>query len=58
MIIKKIKELARKNRKKISKEAIKEINKILIEKASDIVRKASRNSDFFGRKTIKKEDIC
>ena len=55
--IKKIREIAKKDDKKLSKKAIKKINSMLEEKAEDIIRKAARKADFSGRKTIKQEDI-
>lgn len=57
MIASKIKEIARKEGKRISKSAIKKINKILEDKVREIIKKAVRNADFAGRKTIKEKDI-
>lgn len=57
MSVKKIKEMAKENEKKISKMAIKKINLILEEKARLLIKKAILNSDFKGRIIIKEEDI-
>ena len=51
-----IKELARKEGKKIGKETIKKINKILEGETARIIKKSARNADFMGRKIIKEED--
>lgn len=53
----KIKNLAKKRNKKISKEALNEIGKILEEKAEELIIKAERKSDISGRKIIFKEDL-
>jgi len=57
VIIKKIKKIVKEENKKIGGAAIKKLNKILEKKALKILRKAVRNSDFYGRVTIKEEDI-
>lgn len=43
--------------KRISKKAIDKLNRILEQKIKEIIKKAIRNADFSGRKTIKEEDI-
>jgi histone H3/H4 len=43
--------------KKISKEAIEELKRMLDIFTKDILKKATINADFKGRKIIKKEDI-
>lgn len=53
----KLKKLIKNEGKRASKKAIKKLNKILEEKAKEIIKKAKRNADFAGRKTIKEEDI-
>lgn len=54
----KIKNLVnQKSNKKISKKAIKKIDEILNAKIIEIIKHASRNSDFSGRRIIKEEDI-
>lgn len=55
--IKKLKEIVKKEKIRISKEAIEIIDKILKNKTEDIIRTAKRNAGYFGRKTIKAEDI-
>ncbi|MEK6859803.1 MAG: histone-like protein [Nanoarchaeota archaeon] len=55
--IKKIKILAKENDKKIGKDAIKKIESLLLNNIEIIIKKASRNADFSGRKVIKPEDI-
>ncbi len=55
--IKKIKEISKSKKKKISKKAIKKILAILEQNAKDIIRKSARNADFMGRVTIKEDDI-
>jgi histone H3/H4 len=58
MAIKKlIRESAKKNKKKISLEAIKKINDILEERLNIIITKSSRNADFSGRIVINERDI-
>ena len=57
MNFKRIRELSKKENKRLSKEAAEIIIQILEKKAEDIVRKAAKNSDFAGRATIKPEDI-
>ena len=52
-----IKEIAKKNKKKLSKKAIAKINKILEEKLKIIVLKSSRNADFSGRIIINENDV-
>ena len=54
---KEIKEIARKHKKKISEEALLEINNILTKETEERIIKAARNSSFFGRKIILKEDL-
>lgn len=53
----KIKEIAEKSKKKIGKEAIKKLENYIEERIEEIITRAARNSDFFGRKVIKKEDL-
>lgn len=55
---KEIKKLSKKYKKKIGKQSISKIKQILLEEAEEIIRIASRNSDFSGRKTIKLKDIA
>ena len=55
--IAKIRDIATKEKKKISRKAINKINQIIEENLRKIIRKASRNADFSGRKIIKEEDI-
>ena len=57
MMNKNIKKFVEKEKKKIGKEAMKKINLILIQNLQEIIRKATKNADFSGRKTIKPEDI-
>lgn len=52
-----IKELTKKNNKKISQKAIKKINDILEERLKIIIIKSSRNADFSGRIIINDKDI-
>jgi len=54
---KKIKELAKKGDKKISKEAVNELKKYLLKAACSRIISASKNADLNGRKIIKLEDI-
>lgn len=54
---KSIKQTAKRKGKRISREAVKKIQSILMEKTEEIIKKSARNSDFAGRKTIKLEDI-
>lgn len=53
----KIKELINKQGKRASKKAMIKIDNILEEKTEEIIKKAKRNADFLGRRTIKEEDI-
>jgi len=54
----KLKKIIKKeNNKRISKKAIDKLNRILEQKIKEIIKKAIRNADFSGRKTIKEEDI-
>jgi len=55
--LKDIKLIAKNNNKKIGKKAIKRINYLLKNTAEKIIRRSSKNSDFYGRSTIKPEDI-
>ena len=55
--LQKIKEMIRKQDKRAGSKAIEKINIILEKTAEDIIRKAKRNADFFGRRTINEEDI-
>ena len=55
--VKKIKELARKENKKIGKKAIEKLNKYLKQKTKEILKNSARNADFSGRKIIKQEDV-
>jgi len=52
-----IKEFANKNKKKISKKAIKKINNILEKKLELIISKSSRNADLSGRIVINEFDV-
>lgn len=52
-----IRELAKKNKKKISKKAIKKINCILEERLKVLILKSSKNADFSGRIIINEMDI-
>ena len=52
-----IKEIARKEGKKIGHKAIKKIEKILIGKVEEILKVASREADFSGRKIIGEGDV-
>ena len=52
-----IKEFANKNKKKISKKAIKKINNILEKKLELVISKSSRNADFSGRIIINESDV-
>ena len=52
-----IKNLARKNKKKIEILAIKKIIKITEKNLEKIIQIASRNAEFTSHKIIKKEDI-
>lgn len=45
------------NGKRVSKKAIKKLNKILQKKMREMIKKAVRNANFSGRKTIKEEDV-
>ncbi len=53
----KIKELAKKQGKKLSEKAEAEIDKLLEKNAEEIVKRASRKASFSGRKIIMKEDL-
>lgn len=53
----KIKGLAKNMGKKLSKEAIIEINKILEGESKRILEKAERKASFAGRKIILKKDL-
>lgn len=58
MVSKKIiKDLAEKEKKKIGNSTIKKIEGILTEKTKEILKDASRQADFSGRKIIKPQDI-
>lgn len=58
MVSKKIiKELAKKENKKIGHKAIEKIEKILIGKVEEILKTAARQADFGGRGIIKGEDV-
>lgn len=57
MIQKLIKESTKKNKKKISKKAIKKINEILWKELEVIILKSSRNADFSGRIVINESDV-
>lgn len=52
-----IKELAKREKKKIGNKAIVKIEEILLEKTKDILTKASRQADFRGRSVIREEDV-
>ncbi|OGJ20406.1 hypothetical protein A3K73_00135 [Candidatus Pacearchaeota archaeon RBG_13_36_9] len=54
---KKIKEISKKEGKKIEKRAANKLVAMLEDKLQDAIKKAARNSDFAGRNTIKEEDI-
>jgi len=53
----KIKKMANSNGKKLSKEAIIEINRILEEESKKLIEKAQRKASFAGRKVILKKDL-
>ena len=55
--LKKIKDIADKENKKISKKAIDKISLILEKNAREIIKKSARNADFEGRKIIKEKDV-
>ena len=42
---------------RVSKEAIKKLDKILEKEARKIIKKAARNANFYGRSTVKEKDI-
>ncbi len=54
---KKIREIARKENRKISKKAINKVQTILEKRAIELITKAKRNADFSGRNVIKDSDI-
>lgn len=54
---KKIKQLVKKENKKIGKKSLDKIEGILEKKAGEIIKNAIKKADFFGRKIIKIEDI-
>jgi len=56
-LIKEIKELSKKYNKKIGRESIILIEAQIRNEIESIIKSAARNSDFMGRKLIKKEDI-
>ena len=56
-MIKEIRILVEKEKKKISKKALEEIKKKNYLYIKDLIKRASRNSSFYGRKVIKAEDI-
>lgn len=53
----KIKKLANTKGKKLSREAILEINKIIKRETENILEKAERKASFAGRKIILKKDL-
>ncbi len=55
--IKTVKKESMKNNKKIGKDALKKIESMLEKNIIEIIKKASRNADFSGRKIIKAKDI-
>ncbi len=57
MITQQIKEIAKKNNKKIGKETINALNLILADEIERRIKNASRIADFQGRTVIKKEDF-
>lgn len=57
VLLKRIKGIVKEKNKRISRGAIKKLNEILDKRAIEILRKAVRNSDFYGRVTIKEDDI-
>ncbi|MBU1136491.1 MAG: hypothetical protein KJ559_03210 [Nanoarchaeota archaeon] len=54
---KEIKEIAKKEKKKIGEKAVKILNKIIKDKINDIIKKAAQNAEFYGRNTIREIDI-
>lgn len=52
-----IKKIALKDDKKIGKDAVKKIESLIFKNIEIIIKKASRNADFSGRKVIKVKDI-
>ena len=52
-----IRELARKNKKKVGKNAISKINSLLEKRLELIILKSSRNADFSGRIIINESDV-
>jgi len=57
VLLKEIKKLAKNEGKKIGKESVKKIEENLTKEAEKLIKSASRNADFSGRKIIKPEDI-
>ena len=57
MTKKEIKEKLKAQGKKISEEAIEELKKITRKQINEILENALANSDFKGRKIIKKQDL-
>ena len=55
--LQKIKRIMKKQGKRASKKAVKKLDKILEHTAEEIIRKAKRNADFAGRRTIKEKDV-
>ena len=55
--LKRLKELVKKEKKSLSREAIRKIQTSLEESARGMIKKAARKSDFAGRKTIKEKDL-
>lgn len=53
----KIKQLANNKGKKLSKEAILEIDRIIEEESKRLIEKAQRKASFAGRKIILKKDL-
>lgn len=50
--IKRIREMAKKENKKIGKNALSKIEDLLEKGSEQIIKRASKNSDFSGRRTI------
>ena len=54
---KEAKEIAKKNSKKLGKEAFQRLDLITKEFISKLIKKASRKADYKGRTILKKEDF-
>jgi len=54
---KKLKEIAKKNSKKLSKKSIEIINKKILKYVLELINKSSRKAELYGRSVIKLEDF-